>query len=234
MTLQWLQLATQWTREAISHLHLILRNILNYAHLPVNESKSCPPHVCETTSISFLGYQWDFKTSAIQLRKEKLTKVIIQAETLSKAQNISYGDFSHFLGRIVWACIINRPLLSSFNSVFRFQQQLQIDQIAGLPDTFRKEIHNVLPLLHNLHVSPTLPICQTIICFDASLYGWSRSLLTILRGTGEEYLVLRKSFSAELRRWPKPIQCPTRGNHYDRTEALVSCFSALKAVLIPH
>ena len=159
-------IAVDWRREQIQSLHRILRNILRSMRLPIKESKSCYSLHVETESVTFIGCHWNLRTGIIFIDPTKYSAMRSDINNFLICKSIQ--SYDRILGRIVWSCVLNRPLLSILNASFRFQQAFWDNSAITISTQARRDFWLLNNLLQNAAVNFSTPFYPHLVAFDAS------------------------------------------------------------------
>lgn len=159
-----------WSERQVIRLNVLLRRILKSVGLPIQETKSTPIGMIQSSFITFLGCEWNLKSGLIRVKPGKTEDLIYRIEQLVGQQSTNFANLTKIIGQTVFNLLINRPLLAILNSVFRIRWQATQAprELVEIPKATKRELLLSSKLFQRSVVSLELPISQQILAFDAS------------------------------------------------------------------
>ena len=89
---------------------------------------------------------------------------------MASTDGIKLVEYRNVLGKLLWACIINRPLLAILNAVFRWNHSQDTSPaLKYITNSVRKELVIVCQLLPLNQISLNVPSWPVVVAFDACM-----------------------------------------------------------------
>jgi len=150
--------------EIARELHAALKVVYRAAGLPVNVKKDVEPTFAPT---SMLGMVVD--TNMVTPPLPKLIPLLARTLELISV-GASSKDLERLVGGWTWVCLLRRPSLSAFGSVYEFMRR-GFKRRTPLWPSVARELLCVAGLAPLLQMDLATPVAPTVIATDASLHG---------------------------------------------------------------
>jgi hypothetical protein len=137
------------------------------AGLAIKRSKRVAP---TSGCVEGLGLEIDGESGRIGVSPAKLWKLCDATVALLSQRFVSGDQLRVLMGRWTWACLVNRPSLSVFNSVYRYIEVADYRHFILWPSV-RRELELVLGLAPLLFVDVTSQFHECVVATDASGQG---------------------------------------------------------------
>src|SRR6185312_15815183 len=136
-------------------------------NLPLKQEKRVLPTTAPTVA---LGITCDGENRSCYPPPDKLHRLILQTRAVLAAGSTSGLLLSKIVGSWTWYLLLQRPLLSAFNAVYRFIQCAQHRVYELWPSVIR-ELRMVVGLAPLLRADFALPFADSVLAHDASANG---------------------------------------------------------------
>jgi hypothetical protein len=147
--------------------------------LPTKLSKRIPP---TSGDVECVGLLMNGTTHRISLHPTKLIRLITDTHVLIRRRHITGRELMRIIGRWTWACLVRRPSLSIFNSVYAFARTHEHHHYE-LWRSCIKELDMMCGIAPLLYCDMSTRYCPWVVATDASLSGegvtitnWSSNL----------------------------------------------------------
>jgi hypothetical protein len=184
-----IQLAPRQQLEELARLQLEYADAATEAGTPPKPSKQVPP----TTRLIGLGLEINGDTGLIRLAADKLTILVNDTHAFCAQPFATGRQLAHLLGRWIWCCLVVRPAMSCFGSVFRFVELADTDSLPVWPSV-RRELETIAGLAPLLSASVFASWCPDILATDAS--GWGQGVVAT-RATPEQCRLLAQELCGQ-------------------------------------
>lgn len=135
--------------------------------LPVKRSKVVFP---SCSGVEIVGLNFDGASHTFGLAPEKLLSLLNQTWMLLEQGCCTGLQLASLVGKWTWSCLVNRPALSVFSSVYRFINVAK-GRVFSLWPTVRKELRTVAGLAPLLFTSTAAAFFPEALACDASSIG---------------------------------------------------------------
>ena len=142
--------------------------------LEPNHNKTIDP----CTRAEVVGLEIDGEELSIGVAPHKLHRLINDTRALLARGRATADDMQRIVGRWTWACLIRRPSLSVFSSVYRFAETARRVPFT-IWDGCAAELNCVIGLAPLLYSSLVDEWCSDILAVDASLTGQGIARCTV-------------------------------------------------------
>jgi hypothetical protein len=150
-------------------------SVMDVRHLPVKPSKVTRP---SCNGVECLGMDVNGCDHTVGVRVEKLVALCKATQQLLQVGGATGIQLSRIVGKWTWAMLVFRPLLSIFNSVYRFIKSAQ-NKVYCLWRSVTMELDMAIRLAPLMYSSLSSPWFDRAIACDASLSGFGVVAATV-------------------------------------------------------
>lgn len=117
-----------------------------------------------------LGFTW-WRTGALTVKPSTVAKLVNLTLSALSSVSLSPREMQRLIGLWTWPCLLRRPLLSVFDTVYKLASADRPHSRRTLLRSQKDELSQMLALAPLLYADLSLPFSDRIYCSDACPTG---------------------------------------------------------------
>ena len=158
-----------WPSKSTVKLHEILETMFEKHGLPIKRSKSTPRGEILYSTMTFIGWTWHLDKLMITPRLEKMEQCRKYTEKLVEETQWTPEILRRSIGKITWAALGRRPLLSTLQSVFHTSGKVEREELFTPLPQARTELNQLTSLVPLSCIKLHRKTWTTVIAISASI-----------------------------------------------------------------